>query len=342
MEQNLDIDEENQMLLWKIPAEQLDRDRLSLQMLEYNQVPGTLSFDYYYVDDAVCFRYYYAKWQLIEKYFQNTEADYETVYMLCQEILKIILEGENYLLKMEGYLLCPEWIFWNRFEKKVRVCYLPGRKKEEKSDFKKLVEYLMEHINHKDKRAVNFMYSLYERLVADMYTSEELWSFLQEIADETQSRKRENTTDQGKRALGKKQNSCEKEKAEIEKKGETIQEDSVPVRVRFQPVISFWEKHSIQNQLLQMITEYSFPVTECAFTIGNHEECDLYLPIDKISEQHAELCYKDQVLYLMDKESEHGCSVNAKKISAYEKVPCCDNDIVSFADISFRIRISKM
>lgn len=341
MEQSLTMDEENQLLLWKITTEQLDKDRVSWQMLEHNQVPGILAFDHYYIDDVVCFRYDYTNLCCIEKYFQKAQADYDTVHFLCTEILKIMLDGEDYLLKMEGYLLCAEWVFWNRFEKKVWVCYLPGRKKEQKSDFKKLVEYFMEHVDHKDKKAVTFIYKLYDGLASDGYNVQELWKLVQKIDEEMADKKQEEFYCQGKKET---QEVCEEALGlqKEEKRIEGTKEEAEYVRVRLCPVISRSEKHSIQSQLLKVMTEYAFPIKKDGFVVGSGEKCDLQLPMERIEKEHAELSYEEHTLYLTNRASACGTQLNAKRISAYEKAACCDNDTISFADISFRIRISPM
>lgn len=327
MEQELEMDEERQMLFWRISAEQIEKDSLSRQMLEYNHICGVLPFDHYHIDDRICFQYSYSSLQPLEKCFERGKADYEKLYMILEEIVRVMTEGENYLLKPEGYLLQPQRVFWNRSERKIAVCYLPGRKKEKESDFRKLAEYLLEQVDHRDQRAVKLVYALYDMTLTEECRVEEIRDFLQGQTAEEQP------------AAGKGENGTEPAAQGEDMEGEGVTERKETVRIRFCPIIRLRNRCSMQSMILKMLTQYSFVVKEY-FSVGSGEKNNLQLPLEGIGERHAEFFYQDHTLYLKDAGAVRGSCINAKKISAFKRVPCRDNDIISFADISFRIRIA--
>ena len=77
-------------------------------------------------------------------------------------------------------------------------------------------------------------------------------------------------------------------------------------------------------------------------TVGRREGSSIYLPFDVISQKHAVFLYEDSKLWLMDLSSKNGTYLNGKKISAYAKTQCRENDVVTFADISCQIRFTKI
>ena len=80
-----EIKEEDELLL-QVDIEVAEKSRLSWNMLEYNQIPGLLPFQYYYKDDKVCFQYQMKELQPVTEYFQKKKGGFETLFFLCWEI----------------------------------------------------------------------------------------------------------------------------------------------------------------------------------------------------------------------------------------------------------------
>lgn len=128
--EGLELDEKNHWVLWMAQEEQIQEGRIAWHMLENNEVSGLLPFDYYYLDDQICFRYAYHSMQRIQHFFQRKTADFEILYFLMEEILAILERGQEYLLDEGGYLLMPEWIFGTVMKRKwVYVIYQGKRAK---------------------------------------------------------------------------------------------------------------------------------------------------------------------------------------------------------------------
>ena len=94
----LELDEKNCQVVWNTSAEQAKSSLLGWRMIENNAILGILPFDYYYIDDQIYFRCSYAPLERIDCYFHKNQGSFESIFCICEEILKILERGEEYLL----------------------------------------------------------------------------------------------------------------------------------------------------------------------------------------------------------------------------------------------------
>lgn len=78
-------------------------------------------------------------------------------------------------------------------------------------------------------------------------------------------------------------------------------------------------------------------ISQKELAVGRRRESEIYLPFAVISRRHAVFIYENGELYLMDTASKNGTYLNGRKISAYVKARCKENDVITFADISYRL-----
>lgn len=308
--ENLKIDTKNHWVIWRAPAQQVQNDMLSWRMLEHNMITGILPFDYYYVDNDICFRYSYHPLQPMGEFFQQKMGDFETISFICEEVLRALEQGEEYLMNKKGYLLLPEWIFWNRFEKKICVCYLPGREETDKNEYVALVEYLMQKTDHSDKRAVAFVYDLYDMVTSEGVVLENIIQYIRE------------------------------KKAEIidavPEHIEAVKQEHCKYCFCLRPVLRE-SAGKLQGIIAKSQETVSYVISQKELAVGRHRESEIYLPFAVISRRHAVFVYENGELYLMDAASKNGTYLNGRKISAYVKTRCKENDVITFADISYRL-----
>lgn len=311
--EKLELDEKNCQVVWNTSAEQAQSSLLGWRMMENNAILGILPFDYYYIDDQIYFRCSYAPLERIDCYFHKNQGNFESIFCICEGILKILERGEEYLLGKEGYLLLPEWVFWNRFEKKVAVCYLPGRRESARDEYMVLAEYLMRHTNHSDKRAVSLIYGLYDMLVSDSFIIEDLLLYLQKGGESEWTRTGEAKVDGRKESRGYFSLSPVKGSFTGGLQGRIAKERKTEVKLE-------------EGREL---------------VVGRQPDSDIYLPFAVISRKHAVIIYEENELYVIDLSSKNGTYLNGKKISAYVKTQCREKDVITFADISYRFEIPR-
>lgn len=340
--EELELDEKNCQIVFGTLAEQAQGALLGWRMLENNEIPGILPFDYYYIDDRVYFRCSYAPFERIDCYFRKKQGDFESILCICEGILKILERGDEYLLGREGYLLLPEWVFWNRFERKVAVCYFPGRVESAKDEYMTLVEYLLQHTDHSDKRAVSMIYELYDMIVSENFVVENFLSFLLK-GGKSKGAAIEAVVEKEAEAVNKLQRQKEKKQRQIvrgKKEGKAGTEEGDGCCFFLNPV-----KNSSIGRLQGRIAEEQ-KTGGCMkegqeLIIGRQTGSDIYLPFDVISRRHAVFMYEGGKLYVMDVSSKNGTYLNGKKISAYVKTQCRGNDVITFADISYHFEINR-
>lgn len=78
------------------------------------------------------------------------------------------------------------------------------------------------------------------------------------------------------------------------------------------------------------------PVHSTPFTVGRRGTCTLSLPSPSVSGLHAEITIEGERLCIRDLSSTNGTYVNGKRIAS--TTPINDNDLIHFADVTFRIR----
>lgn len=326
--EEIELNEERRQVLWRIEAEQAGKDVLGWKMLENNVVSGILPFDYYYVDSWIYFRCTYHSLQRFVDYFNKKEGDFETLCFVCSEVLRIVERGREYLLKDSGYLLLPQWIFWSRFERKLSVCYFPGREGEIAKDYIAFLEYLMQHINHKEQKAVTLIYGLYDIVASEGFLPEHLLQYIQEVETGIQKNS-DSISGQPEEFFG---SSVATPQIQAQRK---VSQES-PSSMYYLIPLQDKKTSKLQRELLCEKSN-RYPVMLEETVIGRKESCELCLPFGTISRRHAVLSCEEGKLFVMDVASKNGTYLNGNKISAYVKTCCKENDVLTFADISYQI-----
>ena len=183
--ESMEYIEKDHCISGKIAIDAAKRDQLAWNMMEHNEIYGLAPFDYYYMNDMVCFQYDVSSYRPVSEFFKKKDGSFDTVFFLCREVFFIMEKASEYLLKEENFLLKPEWIFCDLFQKKVKLCYLPGREKTEKREVLFFLEYLMEHINHKDRRMVEFIYGLYDISAEVNISAEEILDYIDKCPEQS-------------------------------------------------------------------------------------------------------------------------------------------------------------
>lgn len=91
-----------------------------------------------------------------------------TCELLCRILMGVYdaAEGlEGLLLRSEGLLLRPEYMFSDYGTEHIGICYDPENEIPVEQAFSQLMEYLLTKLDHEDPRAVELAYGIYEQSV---------------------------------------------------------------------------------------------------------------------------------------------------------------------------------
>ncbi len=148
----------------RIPAAYEYGSHYAVRMLMENRIDGLLKMQIQTIDNETAFCYDITEYFSVKEYCADREADFLLVDSLYTQLLNMVERGREYLLPDNHYLLSPDTIFlrerrdglWN-----VGAGYHIGQHMDWGRQMLTLTEFMMEHVNHKDKRAVQLVYGIY-------------------------------------------------------------------------------------------------------------------------------------------------------------------------------------
>lgn len=158
-------------------------------MLAKNQIPGLLKMKIKYTDGSPVYCYDITSRQPISRLFESQPADEKQVRSFFHQLYETLDRMEAYLLGDGGILLDPDLIYVDPEGFKTGFCVIPGRKEDFNSQLSLFIQYLMKHIDHKDRECVVLTYGLYQTCMKDNYSLEDMMRILAEKLPEEMSEK---------------------------------------------------------------------------------------------------------------------------------------------------------
>lgn len=334
----LQMDEEQRELFYDIPEDRA-RVLMSIKMLEHNKIPGLLPLYQQHVDDQLRLSYEIGGRVSLQKQYEHKEISVKRACQLIKMVIDIILAGEQFFMMPEEYCVDFSYIYLDRGRKQLYLCYLPDVEQVFSLEFRRLLEFLMEHLDHRDKQAVSFYYAFY-----DMYCADEL--SLIELVEHIRLFEQENSNDtEGRGLIGRaqeaglekiprnrKQVDVQREKVSNHISTEDSREDAKYIFMLYQANFLLAQKKNMWAELLP--GQFAFP--EGKYMVGRQEGCAVHLLPPQVSRQHAEIEIIKGQAYITDQGSRNGTYVNERKLSAYVKTRLQSGDRVRFADISYQ------
>ena len=146
-------------ILLEIP-EGVDSQIYSFKMMEKNRMKGVLPSKTR-MEDGIEYLYLEVgnRRSLVDVY-KDKEMDLEEMTRIFQGLLPILEELKNYLLSEKMVLFDPEYIYE---EEEGGYCIVILPWKDERPNFRKMAEFFLEKINHKDENGVNAAYHFYRQ-----------------------------------------------------------------------------------------------------------------------------------------------------------------------------------
>lgn len=337
MEQ-IEYDETGKKVVAVIDEEQAKKSRVSWNMLVYNTLRGVFPINYYYIDNKVCFQYMTEGYVSISQYFRKKKGGFETAYFLCQEIISIMEEGQEYLLEAREFLLGEKWIFWNRSEKKIMLCYLPGREGSGEKEFLLLVEKLLQVTDHQDKKAVEFVYGLYDYIQSDGFTVDGVQSFIRQYDAAIEPivcpiSSPISLSDDSPKDFAK---GCSSKETYSEQYAR--EKNSGNGREEMQLVFDSKNNRKEWGDLKAYLEELKYPLSGEKLVVGRSHSCDIILPFGSISAKHAVISRQNGTYYIRDTQSSNGVFLNGEIVTDFEKKAIKVGDCISFGGICFTLK----
>ena len=99
---------------------------------------------------------------------------YDELCLLVTALKEVRDTINEYLLSIEGLILDPEFVFYDRTEKRIRFCFYPWYADDVFPTYKLFSEFLLTAIDYSDQKAVDFAYEIYASILNKDYQVEKL------------------------------------------------------------------------------------------------------------------------------------------------------------------------
>lgn len=133
-----------------------------VQMLLNNKIPGVLPCRQENKDGVPYLYYEITSKQSVCCLYQKQKLTFGRLDVMFGSLYKMILKLEDYLIPVEYIVLDPEFIFADVEQREFCFCIVPGNVGSEEA-LRNLLEYLLEHIDYEDEKAVATTYEWYRR-----------------------------------------------------------------------------------------------------------------------------------------------------------------------------------
>lgn len=138
------------------------REVCELQMLANNGIPALLPVELQIADGEICYWYNITGYQSLADYLARKQLNMEILLLLLSGLGELYRQLGEYLLAEGPLLLKEEYIFLDFAGKGLAFTYVPGWEEEPADAFQALMEHLLQQLDHKDRRAVETGYEMYQ------------------------------------------------------------------------------------------------------------------------------------------------------------------------------------
>ena len=152
----------------------------SIKLLEHQRLKGILSLEKKIIDNEMLYYYEITGKQTLEVLLCKDAFQYKRLRTLCYNIIKVLEDAYEYLLREEDFIISQEHIYMDIISKEYNLCYLPGYGKGIREQICSLMESLMNKVDYNDREAVLLVYRLYSISREESFTLNQMLQELQE------------------------------------------------------------------------------------------------------------------------------------------------------------------
>lgn len=139
-----------------------------VQMILHNSIDGVLKCRIDKVDGRGRLYYEISSKQSVMSIFEKKKITYNILRQLLDSFKDILMKLEEYLLPEEYLMMEPDYIYMEPEQNIFYFCIVPYDK--EPNGMQPLLEFLLEHIDYTDEKAVAMAYEWYKRAGEENYS----------------------------------------------------------------------------------------------------------------------------------------------------------------------------
>lgn len=145
-----------------------------MKMMESNEPSGFLKLSLRNINDETRYLYNISSLSSMEDIFLKKEMVWSDLEKIMNSFSIMFSSIEKYLIDYNGIVLKPEMIFCDSSGQWL-FAYYSDKKTSFEEDMKKLFEYIIQHVNHRDTRAVTVAYGIYKRVCEENINPDKLF-----------------------------------------------------------------------------------------------------------------------------------------------------------------------
>lgn len=154
----------------------------TMKMVENNSILGLLSLRKSVVNNRTSYLYDISGCiPLEEKYIKN-EFTVEDILLAADSIKEIIYTMDKYMLDINGVIFDIAYIFCGINDASWKYVYNSEMSSDAREGIKRIFEYMLGRLNHKDGNAVILGYGLYKRVCRDEIPLQRVFDNLEELS----------------------------------------------------------------------------------------------------------------------------------------------------------------
>ena len=168
-------------------SQQLPSDSYQIHMIQENDLRGFMDCHTELVDEEIRYAYRITSMQSLEEMAALKPVGSAVLRNLFCAVADALEELERFLLPQDGMLLRPEFIFTDAMQQAFRFCYFPENTVPVSEGMKGLSEFLLPHLDERDRKGVMLGFSFYQICAAGEMTETKLKELLYSEMDAAKS-----------------------------------------------------------------------------------------------------------------------------------------------------------
>lgn len=330
------------------------------KMLLHNDLKSLLVLEIMSSDEKKQYWYDITGRESLRTYLDYEKFSFDEIETLFQYLIYAMEETEEYLLDPGHILLSVDGIFFDRNTKTPSFAYFPFEEKTFQESLRSFIEELLRSMNHEDALFVSTMYEIYEMILKETYSIEEILkairskkpsepckitppqvqnkeSFTENFVDDYEYDDFDLEVPKPKSFLTRKRK--KKEKNQIfrhSKKEEVVMYMQPDEKIQSSETVLLTGSFVNNGEKLVYSGNHNhsdYSIDDNTILIGSAEEQNnLVIKSASVSKRHARLTRSGNNIFLEDLNSTNGTYVNGDPLSYQEKRLLKKNDKIHFAD----------
>lgn len=344
------------------------------KMILQNNISGFLSCKMIYEETIPYLSYDVTAKKSLSKRFSEEKMNTSDIERLFEGITWAVQNAREYLLESKNICMDPEYIFIDIDSEDIFLLYQPEAIYERGKQYRKLAEFLLDKVDHKEELGVKIAYQFYKLSKEDFFSLEAFQNFIEkermlerkknatgELKNNEFTRENEkncecagNPADTDRNNTEEKKRGSKKNILQIfsisslfrKKKEEKIEEE---LRMAEQTTINdyfgeeadektvFFDDHFILKWKEHRFSK-EYELASFPVHVGKLKgSAEIIIEDDSVSRVHAKFREQNGRIYLQDLNSTNGTYVNGKPIEALEEMEIHREDELQFGKVAVTV-----